>query len=416
MVWLLLGYMCLFVHRPFEIKGWEILADIRLERMYMLVTLLAVAAWPGKRWLNNRLNWTVLGFALAVLVCWLASPWAAAGDGRVEDFFKILVFYVLLLLVIHDEPSLKRLLWGFLAVLAVYMTHSLVEYGNGRHMFRMGIPRMIGVDQTMGDPNSFGATLVYSLPFVVPLWAEASKARRWLLGGYVSLVVLCVGLTGSRSAFVSLVLAAVLVVMRSRGRWRLAVMGMVAAPVLFALLPMALQTRFETIIDPSVGPANAQESAEGRVQGLLNGWRLWSENPVTGCGPGAWRPATHSPIESHNLYGQVMGELGTLGIVAFAAFLVCFWANVRWIRKTYRNHPEWGQDFLYRTTQAVSLGVLLLLFEGNFGHNLFRYNWYWYGAFLIVVGHCVQQRLQQQWLGEVYADAAEDNELVSVGV
>ncbi len=416
MVWLLLGYMFLFIHRPFEVKGWEILADIRLERMYMLTTLLAVAAWPGKRWLANRLNLAVLGVALAVLVCWLASPWGAAGEGRVEDFFKILVFYVLLVLVIHDEASLKRLLWGFLAILAVYMTHSLVEYGNGRHMFRMGIPRMIGVDQTMGDPNSFGATLVYSLPFVVPLWAEASKGRRWLLAGYVSLVLLCVGLTGSRSAFVTLILAVVLVVMRSRGRWRLAVLGLATAPVLFMLLPMALQNRFETIVDPSVGPANAKISAEGRIEGLLNGLKLWGEYPLTGCGPGAWRPATHSPIESHNLYGEVMGELGTLGIAAFAAFLACFWINVRWIRKTYRAHPEWDRDFLYRTTQALGLGLLLLLFEGNFGHNLFRYNWYWYGAFSIVVCHCVRQRLQQQWLWEVYADPVEEGELVSAGV
>src|SRR5690242_13948646 len=118
MVWLLLGYMFLFIHRPFEIKGWEILADIRLERLYMLTMLLAVAAWPGKRWLSNRLNLTVLGFAVAVLVCWLASPWGAAGEGRVEDFLKVLVFYALLLLVVHDEAGLKRLLWGFLAVLA----------------------------------------------------------------------------------------------------------------------------------------------------------------------------------------------------------------------------------------------------------------------------------------------------------
>jgi hypothetical protein len=35
----------------------------------------------------------------------------------------------------------------------------------------------------------------------------------------------------------------------------------------------------------------------------------------------------------------------------------------------------------------------LLLFEGNFGHNLFRYSWLWYGGFLIIARHCVQQRL-----------------------
>jgi len=116
----------------------------------------------------------------------------------------------------------------------------------------------------------------------------------------------------------------------------------------------------------------------------MNGLKLWTEYPVSGCGPGAWRKATGSLIESHNLYGQLLGEMGTLGIVTFAAILVGFWMNLRWIRKAYERHPEWGHDFLYRVANSVGLGVLLLLFLGNFGHNLFRYSWYWYAGFLII--------------------------------
>ena len=40
-------------------------------------------------------------------------------------------------------------------------------------------------------------------------------------------------------------------------------------------------------VDPSVGPANAQESGQGRVEGFFTGLKLWSEFPATGCGPGA---------------------------------------------------------------------------------------------------------------------------------
>ena len=86
-----------------------------------------------------------------------------------------------------------------------------------------------------------------------------------------------------------------------------------AAPLAFVALPESLQTRFETIINPEVGPKNAQESGEGRLLGLTTGFSLWAANPLNGIGPGAWRPATGSKIESHNLYGQLIGELGTLG-------------------------------------------------------------------------------------------------------
>ena len=70
----------------------------------------------------------------------------------------------------------------------------------------MGIARMIGVDQTLGDPNSFGASIVFALPIVVAVWKAGLGGRigRWLLLGYVGLSSLCVLLTGSRSSLLGL--------------------------------------------------------------------------------------------------------------------------------------------------------------------------------------------------------------------
>jgi O-antigen ligase len=397
MLWLLIGYMFLFIHRPFEI--WPVLADIRLERIYILAVVLLVAVSPGKRWLANRQHGAYLAFAAAVLFCWVASPWADAGEVTVENYFKLLVFYVLIMLMVHDERTLKRLLLAFLVVMAVYMLHSLREYRNGRHTYRMGIPRMIGVDKSLGDPNSFGASLVYALPFVTPFWmSNPSRRLRWFLAGYVALSFVCIGLTGSRSSLLGLLLWALLTIFWTRWRWRILLLACMIAPLLWAALPPALQNRFETIIHPEVGPANAIVSGQDRLEGLRIGLNLWASNPVTGCGPGAWKAASRRDLESHNLYGQLLGEMGTVGAVAFGLILLGFWANLRAIRRTYRQHPEWDRDFLFHLTRAIGLAVLLMLFEGNFGHNLFRFNWLWYGGFLIIARWCVQQRVQEEEL------------------
>jgi O-antigen ligase len=398
--------MFLFIHRPFEV--WPVLGTFHLERIYMLLTLLVVAGLPGKKWLPNKIHWAFGALALAVLVCWLASPWSASGDAPVEDYFKVFVFYTLMVLVVHDEASLKRLVRAFLVIMFVYLGHSMREYFNGRFSWQMGIERMIGVDTTMGDPNSFGATIIYVLPFVIPLWMDPESRRwRWFLAVYVALSVVSIGLTGSRSAFVGLLVSVLWVIARSGYKMRFAVLALLAAPLLWAALPSSLQTRFETIIDPEVGPVNAQTSAEGRIEGLFTGMRLWEQNPLTGCGPGAWRPASGSKIESHNLYGQIIGELGTIGALAFIAVLVGFWTNLRWVRKAYRAHPEWGTDFLLRLSQAISLAVILMLFEGNFSHNLFRYHWLWYGCFLVIIRHCIQQRLSAAALAQAWSSFPE---------
>jgi hypothetical protein len=399
MRWVLIGYMFLFIHRPFEI--WPVLGDLHIERIYMIGALLAVAVCGGKKWMPNAQHLAYLAFAAAVLICWLASRWTDKSQDTVENWFKILVFYLLLVLVVHDEAGLRHLLLGFLAVMGLYMLHSLREYVAGRHVFRMGITRLIGVDQAMGDPNTFGASIVYALPFVVPLWlCNPSRRLRWFLAGYVVLSVVCVGLTGSRSSFLGLVLCAAVTILRSRWRWGLLVVSVLAAPLLWATLPPSLQNRFETIIHPEVGPANAIVSGEGRLVGLQTGLELLANNPMTGVGPGAWRPATGLALESHNLCGQLLGEMGALGAVTFGAVLICFLVNLRAVRGAYRRHPEWERDLAYHVAGAVGLAVFLLLFEGNFGHNLYRYSWLWFGGFLIIARHCVRQR-EQEALGDV---------------
>jgi hypothetical protein len=395
MLFILVGYMFLFIHRPFEV--WPALGEMHLERIYMLGALLAVLFYSRKRWLPNGQHLAYFAFAAAVVVCWLASPWGTQGEETVENYFKLLVFYVLLVLVVHDERSLRHVLLAFLIIMFVYMAHSFREYRNGRHTFRMGIARLIGVDTSLGDPNSFGATIVYALPFIMPFWmTNPSRRLRAFLIGYVGLSIVCIGLTGSRSSLVGLVFWFGMMVLKSRWRWRLVALGAVAAPLFWVALPPALQNRFETIIHPEVGPANAIASGEDRWVGLMVGLDSWAQYPVTGFGPGAWKPATGRLVESHNLYGQLLGEMGLFGAVTFTAILACFLANLRWVRKMYRANPHWGHDFIFYCTSAIGWALLLLLFEGNFGHNLFRYSWLWYGGFLVIARYCIQQRLAEE--------------------
>jgi O-antigen ligase len=345
-------------------------------------------------------------------MCWLMSPFAEQGQPVVEDWLKIVVFYFLLVTTIHDEEGLKQIIVGFLAVMGLYLLHSFREYLGGRYKFRMGIPRMIGVDDTLGDPNSFGASIVFALPIVVAIWKTGlgGLLGRWMLLGYVGLSSLCILLTGSRSSLLGLLVWFSLIIWGTRYRFLALGAFVAAAPLAFFALPEELQTRFETIVNPAAGPANAQESSQGRIQGLLTGFQLLGANPLSGVGPGAWRPATKSPIESHNLYGQLMGEMGFLGIASFFALLICYWTNLRAMKRLRDHFPEWKDDLLFTLPRAVGVGIFLLLFMGNFGHNLFRFTWLWYGGFLIIARYCAEVRVAN-WKPELEPEVEETVEL-----
>lgn len=307
---LLIGYMYLFIHRPFEI--WPALGVLRIELLYALVVGCVWLSNP-KRWLPNPLHAAFGFFITCFLLCWLASPWIDDGFFHVYKYLTLVVIYGYLVTTIQDEKDLKQIINCLLVFMALYMMHSLWEYKNGRHVHRMGIDRLIGVDNTMGDPNAFASNILLFLALVPASWVgNRSKYWRCFLIFFAMLSIGCVGLTGSRGGFVALVFSTTLQIARSRHRWVFAACAVIAAPFLWMALPPSLQNRFETIINPKVGPANAQVSAEGRLEGLRLGAELWSQYPLTGCGPGAWKISSGSKLEAHNLYGQVIGEMGTL--------------------------------------------------------------------------------------------------------
>jgi len=395
MIWLLGGYMWLFIHRPFEV--WPLLGDLHVERIYMLITLAYWALAAEKRWVSNRLNSAFLFFWIVFLASWLLSPYTSIGSQEVEDYFKVALFYILVITTVHEDRDLKSIVVLYVVAVGLYMLHSLREFACGGAQWTMGTYRLVGVDKSMGAPNSFASTIVFSLTMVHPLWPECrTRWQRVALLSYGALGIISVLLTSSRTGFAGLVCLLVFATLRSKHRWKRAVLLIVAAPLIWICLPTDRQNRFLTLYDPAYGPANAQASAQGRIEGWHDGIRLWREYPMLGVGPGGFAAARGYDLQAHQLFGQVLGELGTLGAVAFGSVLVCFLRNLITLRSYRRMHPQIGETFESRLIGTVTLTVALLLFFGFGGHNLYRYTWLWFGGFEVIAMHCFLQRANEQ--------------------
>jgi O-antigen ligase len=400
MIWLLGGYMWLYVHRPFEI--WPALSPFQIERAYMVIMILFWLVYPGKTFRFNRLHLAIALFSAALGVTWFLSPYAEQPGCSevVENYAKVAVFYVLFVTTVRDEKGLRLVLLMFLGAVSVYIAHSTLEFLQGRYMWRMGIRRMVGVDTTFGDPNAFASTLLYSVPLVIPFWVE--RPRRIptiLMVGYLLTVAGCILLTGSRAGFVALgILCCILIVGAARHKAQavmlLGLAGVVGFAVLCVALPGEMQNRYLTIVDSSVGPANAEESAQGRIAGIKLGFQLFQESPLVGYGPGSFIHATKKGLQAHNLVGQCLSEMGLAGIISLGLLLICFFLNGREARRLALADPlrPPGNNFVYQVSRAVGLNVFLLVLMGGAGHNLFRYNWQWFAAFSAVSLACLRVR------------------------
>ncbi len=404
MIWILGGYMWLFVHRPFEV--WPSLGALQIERGYMLLMILAWLVAPGKSIQLNRHHFALALFSLALVTAWVMSPYADQPGCTevVENFAKVTVFYVLVFTTVRDEKSLRLLIFLFLGAVALYMAHSMLEFLRGRYQWRMGTRRMIGVDITFSDPNAFASTLLYTVPLMLPFWLERPRRIPTLLfAGYLLGIACCILLTGSRAGFIGMGLLAFILVIGSARRKAQAVMlfglaGLVGFVLLSVALPEDLQNRYLTIVDSSRGPINAQKSASGRLEGLLRGIELWERSPLVGHGPGSFPLATTKGFQAHNLLGQMLSETGLLGAAAFLTLLLCFLLNGREARRLALADPARPpeRNFSYQVSRAVGINVVLMLFMGIAGHNLFRYNWQWFAAFSVVAVACLRARVADE--------------------
>jgi O-antigen ligase len=414
MLYLLLGYMFLFVFRPFEY--WEILGTLHVERIYAILMLGVLLFWPGKRWVAHPSNYMVVFFIAIMLLSSSFAVDKALAFNMTLDYAKILVFYALMICVIQSEEDLEIFVVAYILIMGLYVGKSAWEFFiNDRFWYRMGIKRMMGIDKAFSDPNYFAASIAYSLPF---WWASVklglrNKFVRILLALYLPLALTAILCSGSRSGMVTSLLFLMLAWLGAKRK----VLGLALMACVLAILWFSagqsyrvrfLSTFIEGIAD-EYGQKGADASAQGRIAGLEMGFSTFLKHPALGIGPGnfkySWAGGTGEILggSSHNLYGQILGELGGGGAFAFSLMIGTFlWTHnkVRRRAKTliqnFKEAPGQGAMHSLLCLRLIPIaclqGIILLLFNGNFGHNLYRFNFLWIGAMGVIASCLIKQR------------------------
>lgn len=381
------------------------LGDYRIERVYMILLIIAAFFNRDKRYIAHSINKMVLLFFFALLISAIAAlSWDASYD-RTFDYFKLLVFYFIIIFSIKDERDLKNFILAYLVIMLLYTGKSAWEFFvHDRYVWRMGIKRMIGFDTTYGDSNAFAASIAYSLPF---LWAviKCKLDQPWLrraLWTYGALSLVCIIYTGSRSGMVTTLLFFMLALMGS-SRKMLGIMFLsIALVFVWHSMPETYQDRFMTTFHADIESAEdlssadmaAAGSAQGRIYTFKRGIEMFIKYPLLGVGPGNYPNGLrlfgdYSGLNAHNLYGMLLGETGILGS---AAFIILIAAIIKTHIRIIRMSKTTNDTFYQLVSIAAIQAIVLLLFNGNFGGNLYRYNWLWIGAIGVLSAHFLENR------------------------
>ena len=161
--------------------------------------------------------------------------------------------------------------------------------------------------------------------------------------------------------------------------------------LMWAVMPDQYKSRFEsiTVVDASQDDGSGTaRSASARVTGVILGVKMVIDRPIFGYGIGQFGLASYTFYDrtwwgqAHSLIGQLLGELGLVGLISFILWLTILFKRIRYIENIEKFKEN---KFVYYITIALRDQLLCLLFLGLGGHNLYRFNWYVVSALVIVI-------------------------------
>jgi O-antigen ligase len=176
-----------------------------------------------------------------------------------------------------------------------------------------------------GDPNELAFSLVLLIPLTMALF-DGTRSHLARGGLVIAAVIQVTGVvvTQSRGGLVGLLLVVALIAWSYKVRAAALVMVVAVAATVAALMSDALWQRLLFIT------TNRPDAAIiGRLEAWHVGWLVFLDRWWLGVGIGnfplAWPLYAASPsgkwITAHNAFIQILGELGIMGLIGFAALL-----------------------------------------------------------------------------------------------
>lgn len=378
----LMGLMAVFVIRPGEL--YPQVGILHAERVLGILVFISMFFNRGKLILP-QITKRLLAFWGVMLLGVLFAYWRSAAFWGAADFFKIVLYHILIVNIVDTPKRFKAMLLLYAVLIGFISLTALYSYHSGDAMVRNGFERAVGITSAAGDPNSLGVTVVSGLPLILLFASKQHTFLLRLLAISVAMIsIFTVVYTGSRTAGVALLFVAfVFGITRKQGLLYLPIFAIVFLTV-WMVIPQNYQGRFRSIED-----RDTDLSYTNRVRAWHAGWQMFKDYPLTGVGTGVFPNANGARywpgygrkiwLQPHSLYVQLLAEQGTLGVIAFAAFLFAIFSTNFKIRRGFKSlkaPPIWAA----RYPLACNLTLLVLLFAGYAGHSLYRQTWYLMGA------------------------------------
>ena len=248
--------------------------------------------------------------------------------------------------------------------------------------------RLSGSPWDVINPNGLAWVICTVLPFLYFMQSLSWKHRV----AFLALAPICLyalSLTGSRSGMIAFAILFVAILIKSKRRALLLAVGTVAIVVGFSSLSPDMQDRYLSTFGE--GDKNAA-TAEERVDGMEGQFRVAMRRPIFGHGLGTSTEANFHfndsgpyaglAIPAHNLYLEVIQEIGLVGFVIFVLLMMSIVSDVI---RTARHLPADQGPFLPKLVDVLQVLIVLNVVFSFASYGLSSSDWYLLGGVAVVL-------------------------------
>jgi O-antigen ligase len=395
------------IHQHFKVIG-------KLRPALVLAAATGIYAFLNPRLIrieNMRLWMPRVVLALGVLAC-LSVPFGVSLGGSatfiLEEYWKTLLFAVLLTIAVRSATDLYTLVWAYVVSCAILVWMSLVVFGlksaAGSEMHRLSHLYTF-------DANDVGLVTLIGLALALLTFQTSGKWGKIASGIIVVGIGATLARTGSRGAFVGLVVVGIvllfaLTTVPAAKRLGFAI---VTAVGLLIASPEGYWQQMSTLLAPT-SDYNWQ-TREGRKQVALRGLGYMIERPFFGVGiDNFWRmecilgekARTNRPgtglrcTPPHNSYVQAGAELGVPGLLLWTALVFggirAMWRLRRRVPRSWAKGTE-EERFLYLAPLYLMLAMVSFAVTSLFLTFAWLDSVYILAAFMTGLHVCIDQKL-----------------------
>jgi len=354
----------------------------------------------------------LLYFAALVAASLLARDMNIAMNELGNFAVEGLILYFLLVNVIREFSTLKRVIWTLLIVGGVLGSLSLFQEMTKTYENNYGGLAQKSDDIDMGEvdfsayggsrraggplgkENRYAQIMVVIFPLALCMaYIESTRKMRLLALAAAGLILGGIVLTFSRGAFVTLAgMVLIMVLLRYiRPAQAIGGIGLLVAAILVALPEYVERVSSVTNLSSlatqdSEGSREADGSLRGRFAQNLAAVRVFFEHPFLGVGPGHFAKFYSarygnevgtkrliSNRRAHSLYLEMLADTGLAGTITF--MLVVFF-TVRGLWHARRRFAQTRPDLAHIAT-ALLLGIFNYFGTATFLHLSYqRYYWF----------------------------------------